>query len=144
VWGHCRDHVGSRCGSAVSALACQLPKEYLAALHKRNHEAHAADNAFVAGLEESRVPSQHICVGGVDMQREAGIRSVAEHGLAMSCTPCSRCLDPTDGRLACVDPPLDGEAPHRALAGDMHLRIQGCGFERLATDNLLVDRRMVS
>jgi len=40
-------------------LACELPKEYLAALPKRSHETHAADNAFVAGMEEPRVPPQH-------------------------------------------------------------------------------------
>jgi len=71
VWVHCRDRVRN-CGSAFFALACKPPKEYLAALHTRSAETHAADNAFVAGMEEPRVPPQHAGLGGMDMQREAG------------------------------------------------------------------------
>jgi len=37
------------------ALACELSKECLAALHRESHEIHAADNAFVAGIEEPLV-----------------------------------------------------------------------------------------
>jgi len=58
---------------------------------------------------------------------------------------CLRCLDTTDGRLARTDPPLDDDVPQRARAADRHLRIQGWhGFERLAAENLLADRRMVA
>jgi len=73
VWGHCRDHVESRCGSTFFTLIRELPKEYLDALHKRIHETHVADNAFIAGMEEPRVSPQHAGVGHMDMQREAGM-----------------------------------------------------------------------
>jgi len=56
------------------ALACKLPMEYPAALHKRSHETHATDNALVAGMKEPRVPPKHVGVGGADMQRVAGMR----------------------------------------------------------------------
>jgi len=72
VWVYRRDRVGSCCGSAFFALACKPPKEYLAALHKQSPETHAADNAFVASVEEPRVPPQHAGLDGMDMQREAG------------------------------------------------------------------------
>jgi len=147
VWGHCHDHVGSGCGSAFFALACELPMEYLAALRQRSHEAHAADNAFVAGMEGPRVPPQHAGVGGMDMQRKAGMLWGRRHSIDWPChaPPCSMCLDTTDGRPARTDLPLDGDLSQRDRAEDMRLRIQvRHGFERLAIESLLADRRMVS
>jgi len=91
----------------------QTAMECLAALHKRSHETHAADNAFVAGMEEPRVPPQHAGVGDVGMQRVAGMRRGRRRSIDWPCraSPCSRCLNTTDGRLARTDPPLDGDAP---------------------------------